>query len=261
MILDWKGSAGGRIVAVLILLLSATTHASADEIDALFLKGNDYYQSGEYTLAIAQYDKILDAGFESWETYYNLANAFYKQGDVARAILNYERANRLEPGNDDIGFNLDLARLSAVDRIQEIPPLFWHVWLRNLLNLFGLDFLALMTIAAYLLAFGILIVRVVIPDLRRRQSVSAVLVVSTVLLLFLSGVFAFGVYEKESNRPAIVMAQEVDVKSAPGEASTDVFSLHAGARVQVKESSAGWTKIRLADGKIGWVQDSILEMI
>lgn len=96
----------------------------AGEADAFFVKGNEYYKNEDYGAAIEEYQKIIDAGYESWEVYYNLGNAYFKERQLGRAILNFERAKKLSPKNEDLKYNLELVNLSIADRIQEIPRFF-----------------------------------------------------------------------------------------------------------------------------------------
>jgi len=92
--------------------------------ESLFAEGNRLYQEGDFAAAAASYDAVIKGGFESAEVYYNLGNAHFRLGETARAVLNYRRAARLDPGNDDIRANLALVSQRLQDRIEPLPR-FW----------------------------------------------------------------------------------------------------------------------------------------
>ncbi|RMF63054.1 MAG: tetratricopeptide repeat protein [Calditrichaeota bacterium] len=238
-----------------------SSFALADEPDALFVRGNQAYQDGDYRAAIAAYEQIANLGYESWELYYNLGNAYFKDHQLAKAILNFERAKRLNPESDDIEFNLQLARLSTVDRIQELPQFFLSAWWGKLEHLLSLQTLTVLTLAFYLLFMLFLAFRVLLKAFRHSRLARTALFTAGVLLVFSATLLASRVYEEETREEAIVVAQKVDVKSAPDEAGTDVFTLHEGVKVQIKDRSLDWVKIRLADGKVGWLPAADLEVI
>lgn len=244
-----------------VLLLSSLTESMAGEIEALFIKGNELYQNGEYQAAIAQYKKINELGYQSWEVYYNLGNAYYKSGQIARAILYYERARRLNPKNEDIDFNLELANLSVVDRIAEFPKIFPAAWISTIANFVGLQGLGVITIVVYSMLIGLIIYRF----LRRGNRSSRVNMVSIVVCGFLltvcSGLLSMKIYDNENRLEAIVLAPKVDVRSAPDDDSTEMFTLHEGVKVQLKDRSGEWVKIRLSDRKVGWLKIDVIEKI
>ncbi|MFQ5649337.1 MAG: tetratricopeptide repeat protein [bacterium] len=250
-----------EVLCACILLLSFVGRAWSSEADALFLRGNEYYQKGEFRLAIDEYQKILDLGFESWEVYYNIGNAYFKQGKIAQAILNFERAKQLNPENEDINFNLDLANLSTADRIEELPQFFLSAWIARVANMVNLRLLGYLTLAVYLGFVALVILRILVPSLRSSRAVSFGVIVGTIFLCFFSGILSLRIYEIESTEEAILLPEKIDVKSAPGEAGTDVFTLHEGVKVQIQDRSLDWVKIRLADGKIGWVKEAMIEKI
>jgi len=245
----------------MLFVLSGFTPVHADEIDALFLRGNEHYQNGDFAQARDAYLKILESGYESWEVYYNIGNTYFKEREIGKAILFYERAKRLEPQNEDVLFNLALVNLSTVDRIQELPTFFLTNWLRKLANLFSMGLLATVVAISYVCVMVLLMLR----TLTRRAKFYRVLVVSMIGVSFVlaisAGLFLFRVVEKETRVEAIVLTDKVFVRSAPDELSTEVFTLHEGVKVLVQDESSEWAKIRLADGKVGWLRRDIIEII
>ncbi len=244
-----------------LFLLMHVGFSFADEIDSFFLKGNEYYQQGNYKAAIDAYLKILNNGYESWEVYYNLGNAYYKDQQIGLAILNFERAKRLNPENEDINFNLELANLSVVDRIPEMPQFFLFALVSKLVHLFSLNALGFITIGIYLIWTALTLFYIFLKTGRVRRILILSIGITTILLIFFAGIFSIRIYENETRIEGIVVVDKVDVKSAPGEAGTEVFTLHQGVKVQIKDRSGEWAKIRLSDGKVGWLNQAVIEEI
>lgn len=127
------------MAAVLLLVFVAAGMSRADETAQAFEHGNQLYLQAKYPDAITQYEKIIANGWESGELYFNLGNAYYKSGNIQRAILNYERAAQMLPRDDDVQFNLQLANLQVVDKIDAVPRLFIYRWIDIMLALFSLS--------------------------------------------------------------------------------------------------------------------------
>ena len=128
-----------RMFTAFVLSLVIAGISSADEAAQTFEQANQLYLQAKYPDAIAQYEKIVQSGFESGEFYFNLGNAYYKSGNIQKAILNYERAKQLLPRDEDVQFNLQLANLQVVDKIDAVPRLFVYRWIDSMLALFSLS--------------------------------------------------------------------------------------------------------------------------
>ena len=235
--------------------------SSADEAAQRFEQANQLYLQAKYPDAVAQYEKIVQSGFESGELYFNLGNAYYKSGNIQKAILNYERARQLLPRDEDVQFNLQLANLQVVDKIDAVPRLFIYRWVDSMLALFSLSTMGWIVYSFFILtlaAFAFFLYARTYTQ--KRLSMFAGLVFSTALILTMIG---YGVQSyKESNTEfAIVMSDVANIKAAPDSKGNDLFVLHKGLRVQVLDSVNHWRKIRLADGKVGWIPEDDCESI
>lgn len=248
-------------VAVVLALVLLVGSSPAQEAERNFAEANDLYRKGDHAAAAVLYEKILANGYEGAALYYNLGNARYKSGAIPEAILNYERALRLAPGDDDILHNLQLANLRIVDRIDPIPRLFLVEWWEALLALlpatgWGTLGIVLLWTAAVCLAAA----RLLRAPLPRRLT----LVAGTALVLVAAFAFAAGGIRDGRDRTgnaAIVFAATTPVKSAPDAASTDLFVIHGGLKVELLDTVGEWKKIRLADGKVGWLPEGELRVI
>ncbi len=248
-----------RTMTIFVLMAAAVLQA-ADSADALFRRGVQAYERGEYAEAVRSFEEAADRGRASAALYYNLGNAYYKQDDIGRAVLNYERARRLAPRDEDIRFNLGVAQLRVVDKIAspEIDPIYkFFLGIKTLLTL---PQLTRLTILLYLLFMALLIVRQWDRGNRLsflRYAVRPILI----LLIVIGALFALRVHEDMTTVEAVVLQKSVTVLSEPQAAATEVFTLHEGVKVRIIDQSGAYVRLRLADGKDGWAPAGALEII
>lgn len=229
--------------------------------DATKAEGDSAYMKNDYASAIQIYEALLNRG-EAADIYYNLGNSYYKAGDIAKAILNYERALLLKPGNGDIRANLEIARSKTVDKVEPVPEIFFVSWTKSLINSMSVDSWAvcgvvcfiLLIVSLYLFIFSKQIV------LKKAGFISGIVFLAVTIL---ANVFANQQKDELTNRnSAIVINPSVTVRSTPSESGTSLFILHEGHKVGVKDGSMkDWKEIRLEDGKVGWVPASAIEII
>lgn len=229
----------------------------ADEASTLFQQAGEFYQAGQYAEAATAYEKILANGLENWQVQYNLGNAYFKQRQLGKAVLHYEKALALNPENEDIRFNLDLANLSVIDRIPTPPRSLVVIWLDTALHAISLQTATILAAMLWVVLFIILMIRILGSGFMQRISQS-LLWPSLVAWALATIVFGWQLYEKSTYRYAIVLTTRVVVTSAPAEGATEVFTLHEGVRVQLETSSGNYRRIRLADGKVGWMPQEVL---
>jgi tetratricopeptide (TPR) repeat protein len=257
-ILSKKGIGVLRVCAVLFF---AAFQLLADEATQTFEEGNRLYLQAKYAEALTQYEKIVQGGYESGEIYFNLGNAYYKSGNIQKAIVNYERAKQLLPGDEDLQFNLQLANLQVVDKIDAVPKLFIYRWFESLTALFSLSTMGWIVYSFFLLTLAAFAYFLYAPTyLQKRVSMIVGFVFSVALILTMIG---FGVQSyKESNTEfAIVMSDVSNIKAAPDSKGNDLFVLHKGLKMQVLDNVNHWRKIRLIDGKVGWIPEDECEII
>ncbi|MDR1680364.1 MAG: tetratricopeptide repeat protein [Prevotellaceae bacterium] len=229
--------------------------------DSLWTQANAFYANGQYPDAARLYAEIEATNSISPELYFNMGNACYKQNELARAILCYERALRLAPNDAAIAYNLEMAQLRTLDRIDILPAFFLTEWFRNLRHMAGADtwaMLSLVMLAATLLFFGFFLF---FRSVRSRKA-SFFMAIAFGLLAVLTVTFAFYRAREAADRSeAIVFPAVVTVKSAPDNTGKDLFILHEGAKVTIIDELAGWQNIRLLDGKEGWIEAGNTERI
>ena len=250
---------GGRksvaSIAVLLILLPMTANA-ATKADA-----DSAYVNGNYQEAIKVYESLLKQG-ESAELYYNLGNAYYRTENITRAVLNYERALLLSPGDGDIRFNLQIARSKTIDKIVPESEMFFVTWYRSLVNIMSVDGWGRMALVS--LALVIVLFLVYLFSARVWVQKVGFFGGGILLVVFVfSNFFAWQQRQQLLNREgAIVVAPSVTVKSTPAQNGTDLFILHEGTKVVITDGSMkSWREIRLADGKKGWIESKKIELI
>lgn len=232
------------------------------DTDLIKTEADSAYYREDYASAIAGYEQILQTGKESADVYYNLGNSYYKSKDIAKAILNYERAVLLNPGDNDIRFNLRLANTKTVDKITPVSEIFFITWFRSLSNIMNERGWSVLGVFTFLLALCMLALYI----FARKISLKKIGFISAVVLVcvcVLANIFASMQKAELLNRDhAIVMAASVTVKSTPNESGTELFILHEGTKVQIKDNTMKeWKEIRLEDGNEGWVPTNAIEVI
>ncbi|MEP7264035.1 MAG: tetratricopeptide repeat protein [Bacteroidota bacterium] len=248
-----------KLTVSLILFLS-TFNLSASPSDQ-FNKANALYRSGNYKVAARSYESLIRGGYVSSALYYNLGNAYYKQDNIPKAILNYERALKLKPGDEDVSFNLRLANLNTVDKIEPLPKLFYEQWKDNFISLYNEDIWSKIGITALwtALLFSILYIFSNRSFLKKTGFFATLIfLVAGVFILVVAGIQH---QRLTGNKSAIITETSAYIKSSPDDKSTNLFMLHAGTRIDIIDELKGWKKIRIANGNIGWISESEMEII
>lgn len=251
-----------RKIALLFgILISLSATLMADAAEDLFKKANQHYMQEEYSTAIDLYEELTEQGFQSSELYYNLGNAYFKSNLIPSAILNYERAKRLAPGDEDINFNLKIANLQTVDKIEKMPAPFFEDWWHGIRDIFSSGMWGGISILAFWLAAAAFIAFLYIRS-QGTKKISFTAASVLIGLTLISFVFGLQTYNEETNRKeAIVFAESSYVKTSPDEVSTDLVILHEGTKLEVLDELGEWKKIRLADGNVGWILSTDIEII
>ncbi len=238
-----------------------TLNVSGMEGNSMFDRANELYVKGRYDSAITIYKDILSEGHESGAIYYNLGNAYYHKRDIANAILFYEKAVKLAPNDEDIIFNLKLANLKISDKIEPLPQMYvvrkWKS-LIQMSNSYGWSVVFLIAVwTAFLAGVSVLLS----PNIRVKRA-SFFLGVFLLLICCCTLIFSNSRYKiEEDDRYAILFSPSAYVKSAPDESSKDLFIIHEGIKIKIVYEVGEWNKIRLADGKQGWLEKKDLERI
>lgn len=229
--------------------------------DQRFEKANELYTNAKFEEAAQAYEEILKTGVESPELYYNLGNTYYKSGLLPQAILNYERGKLLAPQNNDIAYNLELARSQTIDKIDQVGEFFLTKWISTLRNKADSDTWAYMSIAFFI---GIIAMLLLFYFSRTATLKKTGFFVGILFLSLFIFSFSFSHKQKQkliNRKYAIIFAPTVTVKSSPDASGTEIFVLHEGTKVNIIDKLGEWCQIELSDGSKGWLNVSTMEMI
>lgn len=255
-----------QIYKLLLLLVFAvtTSHAVAvpkDSLDVMKAQADSAYAVGDFEVAERIYLQLAEQG-ESASIYYNLGCTYYRQDNIAKAVLWFERAAQLDPSDDDIRFNLTMARSKTIDRIIPRHEMFFVSAWKSVMHsqsvtewaycAIGAFIIALLLVALYLYSSAI--------PLRKIGFFGAILCLLSCVLF---NVFAYGLRNYNNTHTAgIVMESAVTVRSTPTKSGTDLFVIHEGTHVEIKDNSMrDWAEVQIADGKVGWIEKSTYEAI
>jgi tetratricopeptide (TPR) repeat protein len=234
---------------------------SASQIDDLMKQGNAAYQNGNYQNAISDYEKLVNDGYEGVSLYYNLGNAYYKDGKLGYSILYYEKALKLSPNDDDIQHNLAIANSKTIDKINTLPRFFIFQWWESLLSFFSVKGWTYFTYVLFILILAAAGIYFFIKNpLIQRYSFFGGLAI-LVLFILSAVMLAINVNRQLNVKNGIIIAQAVSAKLSPDTKSNDAFVIHEGLKVKMEDKVDDWVKVRLKDGKIGWLPQNDIAQI
>ncbi|MCX2680595.1 tetratricopeptide repeat protein [Galbibacter sp. EGI 63066] len=240
------------------MLLSFVGFSQNEE---LFKEGNDLYNNGEYQEAVEKYLQISENGQHSAALYYNLGNGYYKLNQIAPSIYYYEKALLLKPNDADVKNNLQFAKNMTIDAIEELPQTGIDKIVNNMLGTFSYATWGVLSIA-FMILFVLAFLLYYFSSYHTKKRLYFALSILCVIIALTSLGFAYHQYGvAQKNNPAIIFAAETSVMSEPNMGSGEIFQLHEGTKVNVLDQLGEWKKIKLDDGKVGWLPSSELKEI
>ena len=248
-----------RVIYILLFMVMpfAASTANAGEIVSKSA-ADEAYDQKQYSKAIEMYEALIEEGGATATLRYNLGNAYFRSNEIGKAILNYERALRLAPTDEDIKANLEFAQSRTKDEVIEQHNLFFVGWFHAVIGLLSIDAWATVAVVAFLVA----LVGFMIIQLTRLRRTGAVLLIAGAIVTIFANTAAWNINSTiNDNTQAIVMKEEVTMMSAPG-SSTALIKIHEGRKVTITDDSIDdWMEIELEDGTIGWVKKNDIERI
>ena len=256
-----KEQVSSRLILLLVISLAPCSLLLAPAKAVTKAEADSAYVQERYQQAAKDYEELLKQGVSA-DLYYNLGNCYYRMDQMTQAVLNYERALLLSPGDEDIRFNLQMARSKTIDKITPESEMFFVTWYRSLVNVMSVDGWARTALVALIVAI-VLALFYLFSDriwLRKIGFFGGILLL---LVFLMSNLFAWQQKCNLTQRTgAIVIKSAVNVKSTPSKNGTDLYILHEGTKVTVTDATMReWRKIRVADGKEGWLEVSEIEVI
>jgi tetratricopeptide (TPR) repeat protein len=250
-----------KAIPILSLFFLLYTGVYAQQPKQLFQQANQAYQAQDFQQAIDLYQKILGQGYQGKEIYYNLGNAYFRLNNLGQAILNYEKALKLDPNDPDVRYNLELANLRVVDRLELPPRFFLFDWWDSLKTYFSLGQLTRLVAGLFILSILLVVFWLFTRRYRLRRWLLTGMIICSILFFFWTYILIKQSETFRNHRQAVVLTPSITVMSAPDEASTDVFLLHEGVKIRLDEQRETWVKISLPDGKSGWIKTGDIGII
>jgi tetratricopeptide (TPR) repeat protein len=249
-----------RVLAAVAVLCLPPATASASTPAGIFEKANEAYEAGRYEEAASGYETILGYGLKDPRVLYNLGNCEFKMGHLGQAILNYERALRFDPSDQDVRDNLEFARGRIRDRMPEPEVPYPVQALQGTLDSISSGLMSGIFLGIYLVTATLAGVLILERDGVRRRALAYVLAGAGLALLAASGGLAYKVREDTASH-AIVMEDRVDVRSGPAEDNTVLFTVHEGTRLEVRNRLDGWWQVSLPNALSGWIPAMSVEQV
>lgn len=223
--------------------------------------GDDAYSKGKFSEAVGIYEDVIKENGATKQLYYNLGNAYFREHNIGKAILNYERALKLDPLDEDAKANLEYANSLIKDEVVEEPELFFVTWWHAFVGIMGIDAWAVAAVVFFVLA----LIGVAMYFVNRNRVVRRVGITASVLFLFfviVANLAAVTMYSRvNDDGKAIVLKEEVSLMNAPG-ASKVLMKVHEGRKVTITDDSVDkWIEVELEDGTVGWVKSDDIERI
>ena len=246
------------IFNILILFLSFVVSA---QTNVLFNNATDAYNGGDFEKAIGYYHTILEEGQHSAPLYFNLGNSYYKLNDIAQSIYYYEKALLLAPNDKEILNNLGFAQQMTLDAIATMPETSLSKIYKAITNMLSFDQWAYVAIA-FVFLFVLLYILFYYAQYATRKRWAFIGSLTSLFISILALSIAFVQYNDfKKDSPAIIFASEIGIQSEPNPNSNEVFVLHAGTKVNVLEKLNDWQRIKLVDGKTGWVASKHIKLL
>lgn len=248
-----------KYISFIVLILGSLQSLSQN--NSTFEKANKLYNEGLYDSSLVLYKSILEQNLHSPELYFNMGNAYFKNNNLPKAILYYEKALKLSPNDEDIKYNLSISNSMIVDKIENVPQLFYKQWWNYFYDRFSTNIWAIISIVLWILflaALGFFLLS------QSRSAKKLVFYLS--VLTFIAALGSFGLasqkyYYSKENKEAIIFTPTVTVKSSPTKNSVDLFVVHEGTKVKIIDKLDNWNKVKIKDGSIGWLPSESMEMI
>jgi len=246
---------------IFFLLLIITNSVAAQNIDSLFVSANNLYKNGQFIEAIELYKNIEAKELVSSELYYNLGNCYYKINKVGPSIYYYEKALKLNPLNEDVKNNLVFAKRLALDNIEELPKTVIQKFKINYLQKLSYNQWAIVVIIFSILGSLLFLLFYFAHGSNKKRFYFTTSMVSFMLLIAALGITYNQYNFTVNNKEAIVFAENTKVRNAPTLNSDEVFTLHEGTKIIVLDAVDEWKKIKIRDGKLGWITAGDIKLI
>lgn len=248
---------------ILIIILTSILFLSAFEqnIDTINREAIEEYQNKNYESALEKFTQIESQGVIDANLFYNIANCWFRQENLGKAILYYKKALRVNPRHSLAEKNLDFTLTLTRDKIETPDPGALQKMIKTLYHSFTINSLAI----TGLILFAILVFLLVIMQTvyRFRDKSLPVFFIFLVLIMLtatiITATMKFNAYHDDNN--AVILAPTAVGFSGPGSEYTRVFTVHEGMTCRIEDKNDNWVLIKLPNGIGGWIESNLLEKV
>jgi tetratricopeptide (TPR) repeat protein len=245
----------------LYLLIGLISYTGFSQFEDTFEKANDAFADDQFPKAVELYTSLLDEGLVSTELYFNLGNAYFKQNDLANAIFHYEKALQLNPADQEVRENLEIANTQTIDKIENVPESNLNTMVYTTTHLLKVDTWAWVSVI-FSLCFGFFMVLYFRSGTTRKKRIT--FFISILFLVFGITSLLFGRFQNQflgEQSFAIIFEDQVQVRVEPNSRSDVNFQMNKGSKVSTGSTFRDFTQIELSDGSKGWVKTLILKKL
>jgi tetratricopeptide (TPR) repeat protein len=249
------------ISSLILVLIGSSILAEGTNIEQTLSDANALYEAGKYREAEKLYTAVIDESYESAALYFNLANCYYRLNTVGLAVYYYEKAKLLDPFDEDIVYNTELAELRVKNKPSVLPELTLVIFLKNSVRILSPSIWAAISIVLFL-AVLIFVYFYLQSETSRQKKIRFLF--SSVFLFFSLISFLFSQYHMnllKSDDRGIVITDNLEAKSAPDENSTTVFRVYEGFKIKKESELNDWVEIQLTDGQKAWIQKEHIKFL
>lgn len=245
-----------RYGLILFLLMSITVYADTQK---LFSEGCELYNQKKYEEALERFGEIESSGDISAELFYNIGNAHFRRGRLGFAIAYYEKAAMLNPSDEDIRQNILFTRSLVKEKQEEVPviaPLEWWISAAGVLSFSG--WIYVLVFLLYPLSL-LLILRYFYG---KGGVVHLSVVIAILVMMFLAANLAYTRSDWiDAVKHGVIVQTSVTVLSSPAEDGNQVFKTVEGVKVRVEDAVEEWVRVKMADGRSGWIKKEQIMVI
>jgi tetratricopeptide (TPR) repeat protein len=244
------------MIYFLVLIMSFVFNISfSQNFESKFKEANSLYENEQFVEAIDLYEELTNNNITSADLFYNLGNAYYRVNNIGLSIYNYSRALKLNPSDEDIKFNLEIAKLKTIDKFDEVPKFFLDDLSNTISNLFNESTWTFINLFFAILTGVFIVLFNITRDIfvKKLSIILSFLVIGLFLVSFYFGYHQSNYQFKATN--GVIISPSAYIKSGPDDKSTDILILHEGTTFDLLEEYKDWNKIKLSDGNVGWIDD------
>ncbi|MCW8810001.1 MAG: tetratricopeptide repeat protein [Ignavibacteriaceae bacterium] len=249
------------LFVLFIIFFSINNLSFARDVNSSMQQAGENYRNAEYDKAINIYEQLISEGYKGTSLYYNLANSYYRIGKLGYAILNYERALKISPSDEDVKHNLAFANLSTVDRIQPLPTFFLFEWWETVLASLSVNGWTYAAFIFYLVLLLLIILYFFARTIFQQKIILFSGLGTLIVLVLIVSLLVVKINREQTVISGVIVDQSTTVKTSPDPNSTDAFVIHEGLKLNLEDRLDEWVKIKLADGKVGWIENNAVEEI